>query len=125
MYYRDIEKLRSMTCWQCIHMKDTKDANGNHSNKPTSCLCEVTKRWGKLTRGNYCERFEYRQWHNSTADDGIPIKNRQPLDYRTERQWLDCRRKLKAGAIGKEMYASRNNMKNTYTYYLIDETEEI
>lgn len=29
---------------------------------------------------------------------------------------------MKKGAVGKEMYASRHNMKKKYRYYLIEET---
>ncbi|MEE3440142.1 hypothetical protein [Ruminococcus sp.] len=115
---------RSMTCWQCKHLADTKDRNGLHGNSPVKSLCEITHRWGGLERGRTCDKFEYKQWHNSVADDGTEIKNRQPLDYRTENQWLESGRRLKQGAVGKEMYASRHNMKKKYRYYLIEETEE-
>lgn len=99
---------RSMTCWQCKHLADTKGIDSLHE--------------GSLKRGRDCDRFEYRQWHNSVAEDGTEIKNRQPLDYRTESQWLASGRRLKKGAVGKEMYASRHNMKKKYRYYLIEET---
>lgn len=115
---------RSMTCWQCKYLSDTKDRNGVHNNNPVKSLCEITHRWGKLERGRTCDKFEYKQWHNSVADDGVEIKNRQPFDYRTEKQWLENGRRLKQGAVGKEMYASRHNMKKQYRYCLMDETEE-
>ena len=122
--WNDVEIKRSMTCWQCKHLADIKDRNGLHGVSPEKSLCEITHRWGNLERGRYCDKFEYRQWNNSVADDGIEIKNRQPLDYRTEKQWLECGRILRPGAVGKEMYASRHNMKKKYRYYLIEETEE-
>lgn len=115
---------RSMTCWQCKNLADTKDKNGKYGNRPEKSLCKLTHRWGRLDRGRTCDKFDYKQWHNSVADDGIEIKNRQPLDYRTENQWLECGRRLKQGAVGKEMYACRNNMKRKYRYYLMEETEE-
>ena len=125
MYWQDKTPLRTATCFQCQHLADTQDKDGHHGQKPYKSLCEVTKRWGKLARGKYCDKFEYRQWHNATADDGTPIRNRQPEDYRTKRQWEEVGRKIKDGASGTEMYATRNNMKTKYTYYLPDETEEI
>ena len=56
------------------------------------------------------------------ADDGIIIKNRQPLDYRTETQWLEHGRIIKPGAKGKIMHATRHNLK-TYVYFLEEQTE--
>lgn len=114
-----------MTCWQCKQLADTKDRKGMHGNKPVRSLCKITHRWGKIQRGRECTKFEYHQWHNSVSEDGTEIKNRQPLDYRTENQWLENGRRVKEGAIGKEMYATRNNMKKKYRYYLIEETVEI
>lgn len=114
--------IRHLTCWQCRHLGETK-SEGISNRDPIKNLCEITHRWGSLERGYDCKYFEYRQWHKRVADDGIEIKNRQPLDYRTEKQWLECGRKIKKGAVGKEMYASRHNMKRTYRYYLIEETE--
>lgn len=67
---------RSMTCWQCKHLADTKDRNGLHGNNPVKSLCKITHRWGGLERGRTCDKFEYKQWHNSVADDGTEIKNR-------------------------------------------------
>lgn len=116
---------RAMTCWQCKYVGLTKARDENKVGSPDKNLCEITRRWGSLKRGYTCERFEYRQLDKSKAEDGIEIKNRQPLDYRTERQWMESGRKLKDGAIGKEMYASRKNMKMKYRYYLVEETEEI
>lgn len=113
---------RSMTCWQCKHLADTKGIDSLHEGSPAKGLCELIHGWGSLKRGRDCDRFEYRQWHNSVAEDGTEIKNRQPLDYRTESQWLASGRRLKKGAVGKEMYASRHNMKKKYRYYLIEET---
>lgn len=116
-----MEIKRSMTCWQCKHLDKTK---GIHPSKPEKSFCGITRRWGNLVRGKYCDKFEYKQWHNRFAPDGVEIKNRQPLDYRTKKQWMESGRKLKDGAIGKEMYSTRNNMKIKYRYYLIEETEE-
>lgn len=114
--------LRSMTCWQCKHLKDVK---GERVGFPEKSLCDITRHWGLLQRGNYCEHFEYRQWHNAVAEDGTPIKNRQGKDYRTERQWENVGRRIKPDAVGAEMYANRHNMTTKYKYYLIEDTEEI
>ena len=111
--------LRSLSCWQCNHMGQISDLKNN---RPYKCLCQLTKRKGKLDRGYYCERFEYRQWHNAIAPDGTPIKNRQPLDYRTEKQWEDCGRQVVNPTAGVEMYATKSNLKTKYKYYLIEDT---
>ena len=93
---------------------------------PEKNLCEITKHWGSLKRGMYCEKFECKQSPDDyeTADDGTLIKNRQGKDYRTEKQWELVGRGIKPDAVGVEMYASRHN-RTKYKYYLIEETEEI
>lgn len=113
-------RIRNNTCWQCQHMVTTEEKNY----RPEKCLCKITKRWGKLERGYYCEKYEYRQWHNAVAADGIPIKNRQPLDYRTEKQWEDSGRQVIDHAAGVEMHATKSSSK-TFIYYLIENTKEI
>ena len=58
------------------------------------------------------------------GDDGIPIKNRQPLDYRTEKQWEDAGRKVIDQSAGVEMHPTRRSRK-TCIYYLIENTKLI
>lgn len=118
------ELKRSATCWSCQHMGMTKDKTGTHGTRPSSCFCEFSRRWVSLQRGQVCSNYIYKQWHSEIARDGILIKNRQPLDYRTRNQWLECGRELKGNAIGIEMYSTKQS-KRLYKYYLIDETEEI
>ena len=115
------EKIRNLSCWQCQHMGITEN---NKNNRPEKCLCQITKKWGKLERSYYCNKFEYRQWHNEIAPDGIPIKNRQPLDYRTEKQWEECGRKVIDQAAGVEMHATKSSSK-IFKYYLIENTKEV
>lgn len=116
----DKPKLRSFSCWSCIHCgSQTAGSPG----KPEKVKCEITKRSGSLKRGNYCDHFEFNQRSNAIGDDGILIRNRQPLDYKTEIQWKECGRKIRSGAAGVEMHSSRLS-KRTYTYYLIEDTEE-
>lgn len=86
--------------------------------------CKITKRMGKLSRGYYCQHFEYMQRSGELGDDGIPIKNRQPLDYRTERQWESEGRRIREGETGVIMHSSRLSLK-VYEYYLIEQTEVI
>lgn len=116
---------RNFTCWECIHGIDYENefvARG--LSVPVSCRCVLTRRKGLIDRGHVCSRFVYKQLSKAMADDGTEIRNRQPLDYRTERQWAEAGRRLKDGAVGKEMYPSRSNMYKKYRYYLIEETEE-
>ena len=73
--------------------------------------CEITKRMGKLSRGYYCQHFEYMQRSGELGDDGIPIKNRQPLEYRTERQWESGGRRISEGETGGSRHASGRSLK--------------
>lgn len=115
------QKLRNNSCWQCKHCLkgDGDPVTGRHKRR----LCDITKRWGKLDNGQYCLRYEYRQLPNVVADDGIPVRNRLPEDYRTRKQWEDVGRRVKADAIGVEMHANRHS-KKTYIYFLEEDTEE-
>ena len=58
------------------------------------------------------------------GDDGLPVKNRQPLDYRTRKQWEAEGLRIRAGETGRMMHASRMSLK-VFEYFLIDQTEEI
>lgn len=109
--------LRSNTCWQCKHCEKTDYF------KPKKRFCGVTRRWGNIIKGNWCKKWEYRQLPNPIASDGLPIKNRQPLDYRTAEMWNEVGRCIKPDAKGVEMHANRQSMK-TYIYYLIEDTYE-
>lgn len=111
----------SFSCYSCVHCIDTKS---NKPGYPTHNYCEVTKRWGKLQRGHYCNNFEYMQRPNAVGTDGIPIKNKQPLDYRTANQWQEVNRQIKDNAIGVLMHSNSHSLK-VYRYYLIDETEPL
>lgn len=57
-------------------------------------------------------------------EDGIPVRNKTSLDYRTENQWNMVGRYIKDGAKGLEMHPTMNGSK-TFTYYLIEDTVEI
>lgn len=117
------EFLRIASCWTCLY-RDLYQIHSIGSTKQKKCYCTITKRFGNLERANYCEHYEYVQLSNPVGENGILIKNRQPLDYRTPIQWEYVGRKIKSDAIGKQMYASRQS-KKIFTYYLIEETEEI
>ena len=47
---------RSMTCWQCKHLADTKGIDSLHEGSPAKGLCELTHGWGSLKRGRDCPR---------------------------------------------------------------------
>ncbi len=111
---------QAFTCYSCIHCTDTKSSKHGY---PTKRYCDKTKRWGKMAIGYNCSFFEYKQRPNAIGTDGIPIKNKQPLDYRTAKQWLECGRKVKPGANGVEMHANSHSLK-TFVYYLIGDTEQ-
>ena len=100
--------IRSHTCWSCSHCGPSEVGDGG---KPKRVKCEVTKRMGKLTRGYDCRYFEYKQRPGELGKDGIPIKNRQPLDYRTANQWEQDGRRVKDGETGVIMHSSRMSLK--------------
>lgn len=110
---------RGHSCWSCEHCGK---AERGSMGRPKRAKCDITKRMGKLSRGYYCQRFEYKQREKALGDDGLPIKNRQPLDYRTAKQWESEGRKIKSGETGVLMHSSRLSMK-VYEYYLIEQTE--
>lgn len=112
--------IQNFSCYTCKHCIDTKS---NTPGYPIKGLCEITKRWGKLSRGMYCSNFIYKQLPNSIGTDGKAIRNKQPLDYRTAKQWAECGRKIKPGAKGVEMHANSHSLK-TFIYYLIGDTEQ-
>lgn len=118
-----MDSIRNFTCWQCKYRKIATGNKPEPITKPVKCYCDKTKRIGSLKRGYNCNYFEYRQLHNEICCNGIPYRNRQPLDYRTARQWEEAGRRIKDNAIGKIMYANKHSTK-TYSYYLIDETEK-
>ena len=111
---------QGFTCYSCIHCKQTKS---NKPGYPTKRLCEITKRWGSMNLGYDCSFFSYKQRPNAIGTDGIPIKNKQPLDYRTSNQWLEAGRKIKQNAVGLVMHSNSHSLR-TYTYYLIEDTEQ-
>ena len=108
---------RSHTCWSCIHRGMTENAG-----RPSRVRCTKTKRMGKLTRGYNCEMFEYEGKTGELGDDGIPLKNKQPRDYRTRKQWEREGRRIKEGETGRIMHASRASFR-VYEYYLEEQTE--
>ena len=112
---------RGHSCWSCQHCGESERGS---QGRPKRVKCEITKRMGKLSRGYYCQHFEYMQRSGGLGDDGIPIKNRQPLDYRTERQWESEGRRIREGETGVIMHSSRLSLK-VYEYYLIEQTEVI
>ena len=112
---------RGHSCWSCQHCGESERGS---QGRPKRVKCEITKRMGKLSRGYYCQHFKYMQRSGELGDDGIPIKNRQPLDYRTERQWESEGRRIREGETGVIMHSSRLSLK-VYEYYLIEQTEVI
>lgn len=115
--------LRHESCWRC------KSGHGGETicsspGRIVKVRCEKTGRMGSINRACYCQKFEplYKA-ELYYADDGIPVRNKTSLDYRTENQWWEAGRWLKAAAKGIDMHATMNSSK-TFRYYLIDETVE-
>lgn len=111
------EILRKLTCRSCVY-----SGHPDNPYRPKKCHCSKTKRIGNLTRGYYCEKFEFKQLDKLTADDKLPIKNRFPQDYRTANQWAEVGRVIKSGEIGIDMHPNRTTLR-VYTYFLIEQTE--
>lgn len=112
---------RAHSCWCCVHCGQSEKGS---QGKPKRVKCEITKRMGKLSRGYNCQHFEYMQRSREVGDDGLPIKNRQPLDYRTRKQWEEEGRRIRSGEVGEKMHPSRLSMK-VCEYYLVEQTEEV
>lgn len=112
---------RSHTCWSCAHRGETgKSSTG----RPETVKCTITKRTGKLARGHDCEHFECAYKGQEFGDDGYPIKNRQPLDYRTANQWRDSGMRIRSGEKGTLMHPTRM-IRQLYEYFLIEQTEPV
>ena len=111
--------LRKLTCRSCIH-----SSQPDNPYRHKKCFCNKTKRTGNLVRGYYCEKFEFRQLAKPVGDDGVPVKNRFPQDYRTANQWNEVGRKIINGEVGIEMHPNRTTLR-VYTYFLIEQTEKI
>lgn len=113
--------LRQESCWRCRygHSGRTKCSSPGLI---THVFCDKTRRWVKIQCACYCKKWEpncpptlyYRE-------DGIPVRNKTSLDYRTENQWREVGRYIKDGAKGLEMHATMNGSK-IFVYYLISET---
>lgn len=114
--------LRQESCWRCSfgHGGTTECESPGGIIK---VLCDKTHRMVSTKRACYCQMFAPlypAELHY--GKDGIPIRNRTSLDYRTERQWNDVGRQLKENAKGLEMHANGMAIR-TYRYYLNEETE--
>lgn len=110
---------RGHSCWSCVHCGEAEKGS---LGKVRRVKCTVTKRMGSLSRGHDCKHYIYQQRTKEIGDDGILIKNRQPLDYRTAKQWEQDGRRVKDGEAGVLMHPSRMSFK-VYEYYLIGQTE--
>lgn len=116
--------LRQETCWRCKSGR----GNGTKCSTPgriTHVFCAKRRRWVNNNKACVCE------WWDSLMpaelyyrEDGIPVRNKTSLDYRTENQWNMVGRYIKDGAKGLEMHPTMNGSK-TFTYYLIEDTVEI
>lgn len=108
--------LREDSCARCHHCQE-------YDQHEKTNRCDVSKRHGSILRGHYCENFEHRNGSGLFYRDGVPVRSKTSMDYRTEYQWDSVGRKVKDGEEGLEMYASMNTSKK-YVYYLIEQTEE-
>lgn len=114
--------LRQESCWRCAYGY-SGETDGPVPGKIERVRCDITHRMGSIWRALYCKHFTPR-WKPELyyGADGIPIRNKTSLDYRTERQWNDAGRRLKNDAVGLDMHATIMG-KITFRYYLVDETE--
>lgn len=116
--------LRQESCWRCKFGRsgETECAGPGRIIK---VRCEKTHRMGSIKRACYCPMFEsVYEAKLFYGEDGIPIRNRTSLDYRTERQWNEVGRIIKKGAKGLDMHVNLMGLK-TFRYFLIEETEEL
>ena len=122
MYSEDM--LRTLPCYHCIHCVDSDDMVGGRFQKRK---CDLTNRWGRMDKANYCNYFENMQKESSDTEiNGYRVRKDQIEDYRTERQWNNSGYIVKEGEKGKLMYASRfSAMKRgrVFEYFLPDQVE--
>lgn len=115
--------LRQESCWRCAY-GHSGETEGKIAGLIERVRCDITHRMGSIDRACYCDKFKPRfAAELYYGEDGIPIRNRTSLDYRTERQWNEVGRRLKDDAVGLDMHSTVMGRK-TFRYYLIDETEK-
>lgn len=119
-------KLRTVQCYQCVHCIGAAgmDRNGFRFQKRK---CDLTDRWGRMDKAQYCNFFESKRKISSTDEiNGYKVRKDQIEDYRTERQWNDSGYIVKEGEKGKLMYSSRFSAMNrgrVFEYFLPDQVE--
>lgn len=123
MYSENV--LRQLPCYHCVHCADKKGLKGQVF---TQRLCALTNRWGSMNKAFYCKKFENVQAESSTQEvNGYRIRKDQVEDYRTENQWVEAGYRVKPGAEGVEMYATRMAAMRdgpVFRYYLPDQVEK-
>ena len=116
------EMLRTLPCYHCIHCVDKDDMVRGRFQKRK---CDLTNRWGRMNKANYCNCFENMQKKSSETEiNGYRVRKDQLEDYRTECQWNDSGYIVKEGEKGKVMYASRVSAMNhgrVFEYFLPDQ----
>lgn len=116
--------LRQETCLKCKGGHGKGSANRKCGWK-LEVLCKITKRWGNNERACYCPKFQH--FYSAKlyyAPDGVPVRSRTSLDYRTLNQWYDANREVKDGAVGIRMHPISTTSK-TYVYFHFDDTVPI
>ena len=111
--------LRQLRCYQCTHCIGSKEMKRGQFQKR---LCDITNKWGNMEMAFYCTEFDNKREESSSYEyNGYRVKKDQIEDYRTKNQWEDAGYKIREGASGVEMYATRmaamHNGKR-FIYYL-------
>lgn len=123
MYSKEI--LRQLPCYHCVHCKGNKDLKGLVFTKR---FCQLTQKWGDMNSAFYCKKFKDKRQESSDYEvNGYRIRKDQLEDYRTENQWVEAGYRLKPGAQGRKMYATRMAAMHegrVYTYYLPEQVEK-
>lgn len=119
------EVLRQLPCYHCVHCVECKDMKRGAFTKRK---CSLTNRWGSMNKSFCCTKFENKRGQSSTEEvNGYRIRKDQVEDYRTANQWAEAGYRVKPGAEGIEMYASRFSAAHdgpVFIYYLPEQVEE-
>ena len=120
------EVLRQLLCYHCAHCVESRDMRRGRFLKRK---CALTNRWGSMEKAFFCRRFENRRDTSSDQEvNGYRIRKDQVEDYRTEKQWLDAGFRVKPGAEGTKMHATRMAAayeERAYEYYLPEQVVKI
>ena len=93
-------KLHTLQCYQCVHCSGATDMDRDGF-RFKKRKCDLTDRWGRMDKAQYCNFFENERQASSTEEiNGYKVRKDQIEDYRTENQWNESGYRVKQGEHG-------------------------